>query len=189
MRLGGHRRSWARAVTGGRALKLKPVPKRRVGLLSSDRARAPCVRVALPVGVWGCPGAAAGTAGPLHPEGSSARGRCPRRRTSEGSARERKRQSSWKAALLGAAQDDEGAAPGCGRGDSWLSGPGQLCAQGTGVADLPQAGLGSEAPGRGQQWCEPQRVCGGPRREGWQAGRVAGGSCAAWLVTGRRTAP
>lgn len=180
MRLGGHRRSWARAVTGGRALKLKSVPNRWVGLLSSDRARALCVRVALPVGVWGCPGAAAGTAGPPHPEGSGARGKCPHRRTSEGSARERKRQSSWKAALLGAAQDDEGAAPGCGRGDSWLSGPGQLCAQGTGVADLPQAGLGSEAPGRGQQWCEPQRVCGvlverGGRQAGWPAGAVLPG--------------
>lgn len=58
-------------------------------------------------------------------------------------------QTFWKGAVLGAVQDDRWWSSRCGRGDCWLSGPGQLCAQGTGVADLLQAGLGSEAPGRG----------------------------------------
>lgn len=105
---------------------------------------------------------AVGTAVPLYPEGRGARG-APER-------------SSWRGDLLAAVQ--AGALPGGGgRGDCWRSGPGQLCAQGTGWRVRHRQGWGLRLRAEGRQRCGPRRVCGvlvewGGGRAAWPAGAL-----------------
>lgn len=117
---------------------------------------------------------AVGTAVPLHPEGRGARG-APER-------------SSWRGDLLAAVQ--AGALPG-GRGPWGLLAlrPRPAVCTGHGVVGAPQAGLGSEALGRGAAAVWAAACVRSPRRVGWRAGSVAGGGFAARLVKGQGTAP
>lgn len=123
---------------------------------------------------WRCRRSAVGTAVPLHPEGRGARG-APER-------------SSWRGDLLAAVQ--AGALPG-GRGPWGLLAlrPRPAVCTGHGVAGVPQAGLGSEALGRGAAAVWAAACVRSPRRVGWRAGSVAGGGFAARLVKGQGTAP
>lgn len=96
--------------------------------------------------------------------------------------------SSWRGDLLAAVQ--AGALPG-GRGPWGLLAlrPRPAVCTGHGVAGAPQAGLGSEAPGRGAAAVWAAACVRSPRRVGWRAGSVAGGGFAARLVKGQGTAP